>query len=239
MAVDVENRPGAHPRRSFVYSLREGAGTTFMSVGDGMVAATVGGDAASETARLREMGLADFSPLPRTGYKGHAALDWLRGQGVTIGDDNNVAYPQADGGLAARLAPSEALILGDPSGSDPLCNLLDAAWSIDASPGAYAVPRRGTSFWFRLTGRHAATMFAKICGVDLRPHKFANHAVAQTSIARINGIVIRDDIGEVLGYHLLGDSASAEYLWRCLLDAMEEFGGGPIGYLAFDLRKHS
>jgi len=25
----------------------------------------------------------------------------------------------------------------------------------------------------------------------------------------------------------LADSASADYLWNCLLDAMTEFGGGP------------
>ena len=63
--------------------------------------------------------------------------------------------------------------------------------------------------------------------VNLRPHKFANWAVAQTSIVRMNGIVIRDDIGDASAYHLLADSASADYLWNCLLDAMTEFGGGP------------
>ncbi len=88
---------------------------------------------------------------------------------------------------------------------------------------------RESSLWFRIAGRHAAAMFAKLCGVDLRPHKFANWAVAQISIARMNGIVIRDDIGEVLAYQLLADSASADYLWNSLLDVMAEFGGGPVG----------
>ena len=37
-------------------------------------------------------------------------------------------------------------------------------------------------------------MFSKICGIDLRPEKFAMGAVAQTSIARLNGIVIHDNV---------------------------------------------
>jgi sarcosine oxidase subunit gamma len=236
-ASDSDLKPTVHPRRSFVYRLLDQAGATFMTIGDAMVAATIGGDAQHEAARAREMGLIDLSPLPRTGFKGRGALDWLRSQGVTIGEENNVAYPQPDGALAARLASSEALILGDAAGSDAACRRLDEAWSLEASDGAYIVPRRSANFWFRITGCHAATMFAKICGVDLRPHKFPDHAIAQTSIARTNGIAIRDDLGDLLAFHLLGDSASAEYLWRCLVDAMDEFGGGPVGYLALNVNK--
>jgi len=72
-------------------------------------------------------------------------------------------------------------------------------------------------------------MFAKICGVDLRPKSFADHAIAQTSVARTNCIVIRGDIGAMPAYHLLGDSASAGFVWSAVLDAMAEFGGVPVG----------
>jgi sarcosine oxidase subunit gamma len=33
-------------------------------------------------------------------------------------------------------------------------------------------------------------------------------------------------------FHLLADSASADYLWEALLDAMAEFGGAPVGLAA-------
>ena len=94
------------------------------------------------------------------------------------------------------------------------------------------MPRDETHAWLAVTGEHAAAMFAKICGVDLRPAKFPAGAIAQTSIARTNCIVIRADLGDTYAYHLLGDSASAEYQWGCLLDAMEEFGGRPVGIAA-------
>ena len=75
-------------------------------------------------------------------------------------------------------------------------------------------------------------MFAKLCGVDLRPGRFADLAIAQTSAAGITGVIIRDDRGGHLAYHLLCDSASAAYLWDCLVDAMTEFDGRPVGLAA-------
>jgi sarcosine oxidase subunit gamma len=91
------------------------------------------------------------------------------------------------------------------------------------------VPRRESHAWFRIIGTAAPEMFAKLCAVDLRPAKFPGDAIAQTSVARLNGIVIRDDLAQIPAYHLLADSASAEYLWRVLLDAMAEFDGVPVG----------
>ncbi len=33
-------------------------------------------------------------------------------------------------------------------------------------------------------------------------------------------------------YHLLADCAAAKFLWDCLLDAMTEFNGEPVGLTA-------
>ncbi len=33
-------------------------------------------------------------------------------------------------------------------------------------------------------------------------------------------------------YHLFADNPSAEYFWDCLLDAMAEFDGRPVGLTA-------
>ena len=68
-----------------------------------------------------------------------------------------------------------------------------------------------------------------ICGDDLRPKAFQNHQIAQTSVARLNAMIIRDDLGDVPAFHLLGDSAAASCGWMCLLDATTEFAGTPVG----------
>jgi len=143
---------------------------------------------------------------------------------------------QSSGVLAARLAPSELLLLGDLSGEPAPLDSLAAAWRAEPvppqSPRGYLLPRQHSHFWFLVSGERAAAMFAKLCGVDLRPGKFANGQIAQTSLARMNAVVIRDDRGDILAYHLLGDSASAEYLWDCLIEAMAEFDGAAVGLAA-------
>ena len=48
----------------------------------------------------------------------------------------------------------------------------------------------------------------------------------------MSGIILRQDLGELPVFHLLADSASADYLWDCLVDAMAEFDGAPVGLAA-------
>lgn len=226
-------------RRSFVTHELQMAGAHFGEENGAAIAVDFG-DPVREEATARRLGLVDLSPLPRVGFKGQGTAEWLAAQGVLVPPESNQAAEQDGGELAARLAPGEVLILGAQSGSqsgeDDLPARLAAAWAeaptLPETPRGFPVPRADSHAWFLLTGADSPTMFAKLCGVDLRPAKFALGRIAQTSIARLNGIVIRDDKGGLPAYHLLVDSASAGYLWGCLRDAMAEFGGTPIGVRA-------
>ncbi len=53
--------------------------------------------------------------------------------------------------------------------------------------------------------------------------------MVQTSVARLNAIVVNACMATLPVFHLLCDRASAHYLWGALLDAMDEFGGKPAG----------
>ena len=214
-------QPTDHKRRSFIYRQLASAGAEFTSLADAAIASRFRNE-----GEAKKLGLADLSPLPRIGFKGPQALAWLAEQAVAVPSLNNCASLQPDGGLVARLADSEALVLGDLDAKSATVARLD---SLDSSPGCYAVPRADTYFWFVLTGVHAPDCLLKICGVDIRPHKFPNHAIAQTSIARLGTVAIRDDRGSTPAYHLIADSTSAGYFWTAVLDAMAEFDGRPIG----------
>lgn len=219
--------PFGSVRRSFVTRALAEAGARF-EVNDGAVrAVSFGGDAAAEAGWARHLGLVDLCLSPRSGFKGRDAVAWLSHLGLAIDADANRATRQPHGMLAVKLAATEVLLLSGARGEWHA--LPDEVWRDDGGL-CFPVPRQESSLWFRITGSCAAEMFAKLCGVDLRPARFPDLTVAQTSLARISAIIVRDDIGEVPAYHVLADSASAAYLWRCLTDAMAEFGGQPVGF---------
>ncbi len=233
-AVSVS--PTAYPRRSFVYRALQQAGARFAPVSDAAIAVDFGRPLETEIAQARVMGLADLSVLPRTGFKGVGTVEWLTSQGVAIGPDSNRAYPQRGGELAARLAPTEIFLIDSLAGTGDLVRRLEAAWHWGSETPrtliGYPMPRSESHAWFLVTGEHAPAMFAKICGVDLRAHRFAVGSIAQTSLAKMSAIVVRADLGDVPAFHVLADSASAEYLWGCVGDAMAEFAGAPVGWAA-------
>lgn len=221
-------QPEAYARRSFVYRELAACGARFRKLA-GSAVATDFGDPENERRALESLGLCDLSPLQRVGFKGPAALDWLRARRVSGLNRDNWADIQKGGALAVRLAPTEALILGDMKAGRNLCDRLETAHDSDPPPGCYKVMRRDGSFHFLLGGAHAADAMATLCGVDLRARVFPAGSVAQTSVARMSMIVIAVSLGEVPAFHLLGDSASASYAWGVLIDAMTEFDGAPVG----------
>lgn len=206
--------------RSFVYPRLVEAGAEFVEHGDCAVAGHVPGGADAPLA------LVDLSPLPRVGVKGTRARAWLVEYGWPVPETNNTAAQHAEGALVLRLGDNELLVLCDPRTDGMAVHELEAAIPGD---GAWHAPRRDSYSWFRLEGDAAVACLAKLCGVDLRPEKFAPGAIAQTSVARLNAIVCRDPAAATPAFHLLADSASALWFWDALLDAMTEFGGAAGG----------
>ncbi len=228
--------PATLKRRSFIYRKLAAAGAEFAELNGGAVAMRYPARAESEAVTARRMGLADLSVLPHGGFKGRGTVEWLTAQGLAIGADSNKAYAQSGGELAARLAPTEIFLLDSLQGTGHLIGKLNATWQWSPSgprpQQGYPMPRQDSHAWFMATGEKSAEMFSKICGVDLRPRHCPVGTIAQTSVAKMNAIVIRADLGGTLAYHLLADIASAEYLWTCMEDAVAEYDGRIVGLAA-------
>ncbi len=231
--------PALLKRRSFVYRKLVAAGAEFAEINGGAVAMRYPAQG-NETDAARRMALADLSVLPHGGLKGRGTVEWLTTQGLTIGADSNKAYRQSGGELAARLAPTEIFLLDSLSGGGSLVNRLADAWqwapsapqSVRGPQQGYPTPRQDSHAWFMVPGARAPEMFAKICGVDLRPAHCPIGAIAQTSVAKMSAIIIRADLGATIAYHVCADIASADYLWTCLEDAMAEYDGRIVGLAA-------
>ncbi len=217
--------------RSQIYRRHVDAGANFEAIAGAAVVANYG-KAGDEAEQARHLALVDLSTLAKAGFKGAGAPGWLEEQGAQLPGSPNQAERQEDGSLIARLSTNELLILSDPISNSALPSILQDSWSLDSTKSVYSLPRGDSHCWFALTGEHSPAMLAKVCGVDLRPGTFALHEVAQTSLARVNAIILRHDLATALCFFVLSDVSSAEYLWDVLLDAMMEFQGSTVGLAA-------
>lgn len=177
--------------------------------------------------------IADLSEWPRLGFKGRGTLPAMLARGIKLENQPNRAFRQSDDSLCAVLASSEVFLLGGLDGDKGRMAALEIAWRIEDEEKTYPMPRRHSHAWFALGGDAVPAMLSKICAVDMRPHRFGDLAIAQTSVARLNAIVLRADIGDRQIWHVLADSASATYMLTCFKDAAEEFDGRVIDTSAF------
>ncbi len=209
-------------RRTPLYRLFDSKGVRWSALPDAAIAEAAG-------SRRGSLDLVDLTPLPRLGFKGRGTIPAMHKRGIVVQPDANRVFRQADGGLCLVLAPSEVLLLSAVHGTGAREAALESAWRLEDGERTYPVPRRDSHCWFGLLGPAVPALFAKICAVDLRPAQFPDCSIAQTSVARLNAIVARADLGGAPVFHLLADSASALYLWDCLQDAGSEFGVGIAG----------
>lgn len=223
--ADAALKPADLVRRSNLYRELDKLGARYQEI-NGFACPMAFGDG-GEVAAAASLGIADLTALPRAGYKGWDMASWALANGVSLGEPNTMAA-QDDGTLACRLSAGELLLLAGLSGTSATIDRLASAWSMDDAV-CFPVPRSDTNLCFGVSGRHVPEMMAKMCGIDLRPHRFANGTIAQTSVARMNAIIIRHDRGATYALTMVADSASAVYLWSCLTDAMAEFDGRPVG----------
>lgn len=226
MSVD----PAVFPRRSPLYRRLAAAGASWRALGDAAVADSVG------TPNASGLMIADLSPLPRLGFKGRGSIQAMQTRGIAIAPQPNRAFRQDDGGVCLVLGPGEVVLLSSLDGEGTRLAQLEAEWRLEDGERTYPMPRRDSHAWLVVAGDRLPDMFAKLCAIDLRPSKFPDLSIAQTSIARLNAILTRADIGATPAFHLLVDSAAALYFCDCLLDAAAEFGGGMVGLQALQER---
>ena len=177
---------------------------------------------------LHTCALTDLTDVARVGFRGGDSAAYLQQRGYRLPLQPNQAARQDDGGWVARLSQTEYLLLGSLADEGARVAAAEAEWVQDAQRN-YLLPRQDSHAWLQLSGVHGSAVMAKLCGVDLRAEAFPVGAVAQTSAARINVIVVNVGRDERPALQLLFDRASLAYLREAMLDAMDEFDGGLIG----------
>lgn len=213
--------PESQLKRSLVY--RQQAQATFIEVAGGAIA----WDCRNDPAQACKAGLLDLSALPRMALRGPNAPSFLEAAGLPVPSQPNRASRTDNGEQVLRLGQKEFWILGSLADQGAGTEALkQVAWP---EQGCHELYCQDSHAWFALTGQHLPDIMAKLCGVDLRPAAAPAGSVVQTSVARVNAIILCHRLHDVPCFSILCDSASAPYLWDCLLDAMQEFAGQAIG----------
>lgn len=177
---------------------------------------------------LHTCALTDLTELARVGFRGGDSAAYLQKRGYRLPSLPNQAVRQEEGGWVARLSQTEYLLLGSLTDDGARVAGEEADWAQDTQRN-YLLPRQDSHAWLQLSGVHASAVMAKLCGVDLRAEVYPVGAVAQTSAARINVIVVNVGSDQRPALQLLFDRASLAYFREAVLDAMDEFDGGWVG----------
>lgn len=143
--------------------------------------------------------ITDLTPLPRFGLKGPGAAEWFGAQGFELPQLNLSA--QQNGMTLLRLGVRDIMVLADPDAPQPT-TVLVSRWQ--AAPHGHSSWREEAWAWLRLTGPAAADVMSRLTAFDIRDSAFAADAIAQTRVAHMDMVLLRN----VAGFDLLFDIAS-------------------------------
>ena len=85
----------------------------------------------------------------------------------------------------------------------------------------------------RIAGPQGPALLSKLCGLDFHLDRFTNGTTARSSVAKTWQLIVRQDVGGVPVFALIGPRSLALYLWDTILDAGGELNLTPVGYNAF------
>ena len=233
----------APERRTAMYHAQLAMGAV-MSDADGWRLPAHYGDAARETAWLREtVGVSDISPIGKARVVGadaaQAVLALLShaaylppgslietGWPPTERHSERREDPLPDGKLlAACLAPDEFLLLTPPGLASSAIEAIQAA----NAPCCHAIDVTSGLCGVALIGPAAADLLSRVTELDVSPRARLDLTCVQTRIAEIQGLLLRRDTRGYTIWHLYASREFGEYLWEVLIQAAQEVGGGPAG----------
>lgn len=75
-----------------------------------------------------------------------------------------------------------------------------------------------------VSGSEATAVLSCLCALDFDDSQFPNQTAKFSSVAKTRQLIIRQDVGDVPVYHLLGGRSFGAYLWQSILQASASFG---------------
>lgn len=131
--------------------------------------------------------------------------------------------------VVARLSSGEYMLLTSTAGLADLDSLSEE------SNCGHVVDMTSTLASVRIIGPNSLDLLAQVIELELAPRWFADMSVVQTMVAKVYGMLLRRDIGNLLAFELFFSRDYGEYMWEALMLAGETHGVIPVGLEAVDL----
>jgi glycine cleavage system aminomethyltransferase T len=142
---------------------------------------------------------------------------------IDIRGDMGAALGAAGDALVAVVAPDWAMVFTEPGGEEILLGKLELA----AGPSAMVTDATHLFAGFALSGPKLSDVLERTTGWD--PATLAPGAALGAPIVEVGSIMVRRDL-PVPVVEIYVAQELGRYVWRSLLDVVQEVGGAPAGW---------
>ncbi|NIM69104.1 MAG: hypothetical protein GTN86_01070 [Xanthomonadales bacterium] len=216
------------PLRSALHNWHLANGAVFRPVAGRELVAHYGSSEQEQDARKR-LGMVDMSLWPRRGYRGPEVARWLA-PSLPLPDAVNQVQRTQSGELVLRPADTEYWWLGSLAGPGP--GEMSGLAPGRLPTGVHDLACEHSHALFAVGGTQAPPCLSRLCALDVRPDRFGPESMAQTLVAGVSALLLRQGTPGLPVYLVFCESSLARYLWESLLHAGREFGAAAAGYTA-------
>ncbi len=226
------------PKRSSPFHYKQASvGARFLQDQFGWELAERFTDPAKEKEEVeRNLGVGDISHLVKFSLQNpdiRQVISHLyhRGERETRGTELTDGPGPLKGVLCAVLCKDEALLIMGPSHKEPVYKLLGAYEPTHLNPIDVSSVLAGTY----ILGPRSRALLSKLTDLNVNAENFPNLTATHSAIRHVPSIVLRFDLGNVLGYQVYFERAYSEYIWDVVYGAGSELGIVPVGFSAMKL----
>lgn len=186
----------------------------------------------------RHVGLLDLSPQSKFAIKGAAAnIDRMLGQ-LWPGDSTpplRARRMAPDGVTVCRLTVDEVLVLTPPAARTSTLILLEDAVAGRTDTCLHVLDVASGHAGLRLVGPSARDVVRLCTSLDVRENAFANLTLGKTAFARVQALVLRDDLGGLPAFSIFFSRDFAQHVWEWLVEVGGPYHLAPFGLAALHL----
>jgi len=215
-------------KRSPLHSVTESLGAQYSEQAGWLVPQDFG-DGVAETAALRSAaGLIDASARGKLFIEGEQATQVMQELWATPNMAIGAGAVISTGTLF-RLRLDLHLLFTEPGAEIEAMQALEAAKTEHLLT---VTDRTHGQAMLLLVGPASREVLSRLCGLDLHPSAFPNLSTQTSSVAKTRQIIIRQDVGDLPVFALIGAGSLAAYLWKTILVAGRDLGLIPVGQAA-------